>query len=323
MHDEWTGPHVASVTPFDKSGNIELHVFAELLRFQLAQGVAGCFVGGATGEGIHLTSEELLQLFETAVEVSQGMHKVIGHVGGRSTRECVRLACEATRLGVDAIGCMLPLVYSYDFAAVERHFRAVADATALPILVYWLPSAGRFDFTDHEVKRLFSVPNIMLVKYSGSMLHIIKKLTWLAGNRKLHVFTGDDKIMLGGFVLGACGHIGTTANFMPHLHALLFQAFVKGDMRRAQELQEKALRLLLLGRGSLEVVSSCKAIVGMMEFDVGGPRGPLRALNESEAAALKQRLVEIGYFADDDYVDWTVHPEPPSERRGLSSQPPS
>ena len=306
MENSWQGIYAATATPFDSNGDLNEQEFARLIRFHLQQGLHGCFLGGATGEGIHLSDDELLRLCRIAVEQSGTQGKVIAHVGGRPTKQCARLAQQAATLGADAVGCILPLVYSYDFAAIEQHYRTIAQASDLPILIYCLPQVSGFALTDQQLEQLFSIPNLMGMKYSGTDLYQIPRLSFISD--KVHIFSGEDKSMLGALAMGSKGAIGTTVNFMPRLYAMLYRAFCQGNWAQAQALQRKALRVLLIGRRDLHSVASCKAFLDMIGFKTGEPRAPLRGLNKQEFDGLNNRLKDIGFFDDNDYLAWNSLP---------------
>ena len=101
MENNWQGIYAATATPFDNNDHLNEEEFAKLVRFHLEQGIDGCFLGGATGEGIHLSDDELLRLCRIAVEQSRRKGKVIAHIGGRPTKQCAQLAQEAAKLGAE------------------------------------------------------------------------------------------------------------------------------------------------------------------------------------------------------------------------------
>ena len=237
----------APPTAFRADGGIDLGVVAPLARHLQRQGVVGVFVNGTTGEGMSLSTEEREQLAaEWRKELPAGM-KLFVHVGHNSLAECQRLARHAQAIGADAIAAVAPGFFKPVGVAglVEWCAPVAAAASELPLYFYHMPSMSGVnvsiaDFLPQAAKR---IPNLAGIKFTHEAMGDYMAAQRVDGGR-FDVLWGRDEMLLGALAMGAEGGVGSTYNVIAPLYLKLIEAFRRGDMATARDLQSQSIAFI-------------------------------------------------------------------------------
>jgi N-acetylneuraminate lyase len=260
----------------------------------LDAGVHGFYVTGGTGEGMLLTVDERKAALETTLAEVNGRALVIAHVGAFQTGDTLALAKHASGAGVDAIAALPPsYFYKPDTEGLVRYYAAVAEASAVPLLVYNLPQRTGVTVTHDVFERLLSIKGIVGMKDSSGNIHSLGLL--FAGGKKPVIFEGEDTVLLYGLLAGACGGIGASYNIMPRLVVKLWNAFQAKDMDLAARTQlriNEIINALLV----VDLFAGIKQTMAWMGLPCGEPRTPNRPLSADETAKLRASLEGVGFF---------------------------
>lgn len=280
------------VTPFDRRGEINERGFRENLRRYAGTGLTGIVVAGSTGEAPYLTERERLRLTEIAREIVCPPELLMVGTGLESTRETLRLSREAIRSGADIILLLTPNYYKarMDGAAMERHFRALADALTKPVVMYNIPQFTGIKMSPETIGRLSRHPNIIGLKESSGDLPYVKKIL-RAVRRDFRVLIGAPAIFLDGLRAGAAGGVLGPSTFAPEICVGLYEAFLRGQWHLARDLQRR-LTLLLHRIGGPFGVAGIKTANELRGFSAGPPRSPLAPLGRADRAAVAAALRE-------------------------------
>jgi 4-hydroxy-tetrahydrodipicolinate synthase len=237
-----SGSIVAIVTPMAADGGLDLPRLKSLIDWHVAEGTAGIVIVGTTGESPTVDVEEHQRLIEAAVEYAAKRIPVIAGTGGNSTREAVALHQFAHGAGADYSLSVVPYYNKPMQEGLYRHFRAIAESSALPVILYNVPSRTVGDLQNDTVLRLSEVKGIVGIKESTSN---IERVTDLMARmpKGFRVFSGDDSSALAYMLLGAHGVISVTANVAPRLMHELCAAALGGQAARATEINNRLMPL--------------------------------------------------------------------------------
>lgn len=232
----------ALITPF-KNGAIDRDAFATLVERQIAGGSSALVPCGTTGESATLSHDEHKEVVELCIQVAGGRVPVIAGAGSNSTREAIELTEHAKTVGADAALVICPYYNKPDQAGLEAHFRAINDAVSLPVILYNVPARTASDLQAETVGRLAKLPNIVGIKDASNDLGRVAMHAALARGEQFTQFSGEDPSSLGHRGMGGTGCISVTANVAPELCAQMHAAFDAGDLKTAQELDQRLIHL--------------------------------------------------------------------------------
>jgi N-acetylneuraminate lyase len=284
--ENMAGAYVALMTPFTKRNRVNGERLDEQVAYYLGRGIRGFYVTGGTGEGLLLSAAERRQVLARVVKANAGRGKVIAHIGCLNTDDAVALARHAEKAGADWISSVAPVYFGQTHAAAHRHYTKIASATGLPFLIY--SSAGKELDPDQDA-RLFDIPNVMGMKYTGCNFYALQRLTWRL-SRPAIFFSGMDHHFVSAFATGCiAGCIGTAQNILPRHFARMFDAMTRNDFATASRLQAEANRVLELMVEN-ENWSFRKAMVRYLGLDLGAARPPYEPLSEEAYAAFAERV---------------------------------
>ena len=281
----------ALVTPFDEQGKVDQGKLRSLLDLQMETGITGVFLCGTTGETYALSGQERQLILETAVEHVNKRLAIYFGVGANNTHEAVALAKMGKSIGADAITAITPYFVRPSATELEAHFRAIAEATDLPLVLYNHPLRTQIVIPVGVVQRLTRLPNVVGIKDSSGSLH--SNINYLLGNDNFAVLSGNDGLILSLLQWGGAGAVSATANFAPKLLCDLYNSFIDGDLKTAQELQRKVFLLRqAFDLGTYPaMIKEALALVGL---DVGFCRLPVARLGAAERKELKELLDRVG-----------------------------
>jgi 4-hydroxy-tetrahydrodipicolinate synthase len=243
-----TGSLVAIVTPMKAGGALDLDALRRLCDWHIASGTSGIVVVGTTGESPTVSVDEHCLLIRTVVEhVNRRVHVMAG-VGGNATSEAVELTRYAREVGADSGLSVVPYYNKPTQEGLYRHFRTIAEAVDLPIVVYNVPGRTVADLATETTLRLAQVPGIVGIKDATADLgrgsELLRGLKEL-GKREFAVYSGEDITALPLMLMGGHGVISVTANVAPDLMARMCRAALAGDLATARSIND---RLMLLHR---------------------------------------------------------------------------
>lgn len=292
------GAYVALMTPFTKRDTVHAAMIERQVAYYLSRGIRGLYLTGGTGEGLLLSKAERKRVLEVAVRANAGRAKVIAHIGCVNTDDAVELARHAEKTGADWVSSVAPVYFGQTFAAAHRHYSRIASSTGLPFLIY--SSAGK-ELDPERDARLFDIPNVRGMKYTGNDFYALQRLAWRL-ERPAVFFSGMDPLFVPAFASGCfAGCIGTTQNVLPRHFARMYEAMTGNDFATAARLQAEANRVLELMVQN-ENWSYRKAMVRFLGLDVGAARPPYEPLSEEAYAAFAERIRQQGIVRENDAV---------------------
>jgi len=282
------GAMVAIVTPL-RDDEPDLASLAELVEWQIREGTDGIVPCGTTGEGATLTLKERADVIRTCVETARGRAKIIAGAGSNATAEAVEGVRLAKQLGADAALVVTPYYNKPTQEGLYEHFKAVAGASRLPVILYNVPSRTGVNLEPRTVARLSGIANIAGVKEASGNLDQVSQIVRLCGP-KFSVLSGDDSLTLPMIAVGACGVISVVANILPGDTARLVAAFLAGDTARARKLHLKMFPLMkaLFMETSPGPLKTAMELLGLCSAEVRLPLvRPGEGVQKAVAEALK------------------------------------
>ncbi len=278
----------AMVTPFTERGELDTEQARKLAKALLDSGSEGLVLSGTTGESPTLTREEKLRLFAEVRSAVGHRGNVVANTGNYSTAESVELTREAEKLGVDAVLLVVPYYNKPTQEGLYLHFKAIAESTHLPCIVYNVPSRTVTALTADTVIKLSKIENIVGIKEASGNLEQAARVIQEARPGFL-VWSGNDGDTFPMMALGGYGVISVASHLVGLQMQDMMQRTVKGDMAGAAAIHRRLLSLF----SALFIVSNpipVKFAVNEVGFRVGNPRLPLTPLDEKSAAQLRDVL---------------------------------
>ena len=273
------GSLVAIVTPMFDDGRLDIPSLNALIEFHIAQGSDGIVIVGTTGESPTVDFDEHCLLIQTAVEQVRGRVPVIAGTGANSTKEAIALTQKAKELGVDACLLVAPYYNKPTQEGLYQHFKAIADAVAIPQILYNVPGRTGCDISNDTVLRLASHANIIGIKDATGGIERGTDLI-LRAPKDFAVLSGDDATVMSLMLLGGKGVISVTANVAPKLMHELCVAAVAGDAVKARQINANLFPLhqkLFVEANPIPV----KWVLQQMGLINGGIRLPMVPLSAS------------------------------------------
>lgn len=290
------GAYVALMTPFTGRDKVNLAMLEQQVDYYARRGIRGLYVTGGTGEGLLLTLKERQSVLERVIAANAGRCKIIAHIGCVNTDDAVLLARHAEQAGADWVSSVAPVYFGQSFAAAQRHYSRIAASTGLPFMIY--STAGSVIDPERDA-RLFDIPNVKGMKYTGIDFYALQRLIWRL-ERPAIFFSGMDQMFVSAFASGClAGCIGTTQNIVPRHFARMYEAMTRGDFAKAAHLQAEANRVVELMVEN-ENWSYRKSMVRYLGLDLGAARPPYAPLTDEEYAAFSARIRQQGILREND-----------------------
>jgi 4-hydroxy-tetrahydrodipicolinate synthase len=281
------------ITPVDKEERVFETGLRNVIDHALGGGVHGVFVLGSTGEFYGIDYDEKKRATEITVDQVKGRVPVYVGASAITTRECIKLSKMAEAAGAQAVTVLTPVFISPSEEELYKHFRAIAESTALPVLVYNNPDRTGINMSANLIERLAGIPNIVGAKDSSGDLTLTSEYIRRTRDRGFRVMAGRDTMILGTLVYGGVGCVAATSNVAPALVVEIYNKFVAGDIQGSLEAQYRLAPLrIAFGLGSFPVVM--KDALNLLGIDVGDPIRPLDHCTESNMAKLKDVLTKMG-----------------------------
>ena len=280
------GVGTALITPFTERG-IDFDAYGRLLDYQMDNGVSALIVAGTTGEGSVLSPEEHRDLIVFTAERTQGRVPVIAGTGANDTAAAVRRTKAACAAGADAVLLVTPYYNKTTQRGLIAHFRAIADESGVPCILYNVPSRTGLNMLPETVAALADHPRIAALKAASGNISQIAKTIRLCGDR-MDIYSGNDEQTVPILSLGAKGVISVCSNVLPREMSEMCARWFRGDAAGAAEMQIRLLDLmnqLMIETNPIPAKAAC-AHLGFGENRLRLPLVPMEAENEAKLLRL-------------------------------------
>lgn len=288
----FTGTYTAIVTPF-RGGQLDESALERLIKLQVKGGVDGIVPVGTTGESPTVDYEEHVRIVAQSVKFAAGKVKVLAGTGGNSTKEAIYLTQQAEKAGADGSLQVAPYYNKPTQEGLYQHFKAIASATRLPLVLYSIPGRCGIEIAVDTVKRLaHDCKNVVGIKEAGGSCDRVSQLRAALGPQ-FDILSGDDSLTVPFMSVGANGVISVASNIIPKEVSRMVDACARGDARKAAALHAKYFSLfkdLFLETNPIPV----KAALAMMKLIDGEYRLPLVAMNPKNWEVLRSTLRQCG-----------------------------
>lgn len=281
----------AMVTPFNEDLSVDYQGAAKLAKYLVANGSDGLVVSGSTGEAATMTSEEKLKLFATVLEAVGDKAAVIAGTGSNDTRASISLTKEAEKLGVHGAMLVGPYYNKPPQEGFYQHFKAIADSTGLPIILYNVPGRTASNILPPTIARLAEIKNIVALKESSGNLDQVSEIIRTVPKGFL-VFSGDDSLTLPILSIGGAGIISVAAHIVGKRMQDMVSAFFAGDVAKARDIHLELLpffKVIFITTNPIPIKTAV-SLIGQP----GGPlRPPLVPMAAGELDQLKKVMKEL------------------------------
>ena len=286
------GSIVALVTPFHEDGSVNFEKMGELLEFHIANKTDAILVLGTTGESPTMTHEEDDSIVKFTLEKVNKRVPVYVGAGSNSTMTMLTYCKKYEAMGADGLLVITPYYNKTNEEGMYQHFKVVADAVNIPLILYNVPGRTGCKLSYNNVKRLSEHPNIAAIKEASGDISYFTKIARLASDN-FQIYSGNDDMIATAMSLGASGVISVVANILPEETHNLVWSYLNGDIHTAKKIQLQYLDVinnLFIETNPIPV----KAAMNMMGMNVGGYRLPLYEMKDSNKAILENSLKEAG-----------------------------
>ncbi|MBU8686685.1 dihydrodipicolinate synthase family protein [Priestia aryabhattai] len=288
------GVTTAMVTPFAKTGEVDLEKVVNLTEFLISKGVHCLYPLGTTGEMLRLSVKERKQVAETVVKQAANRVTVFIHVGAMNEEDTIELAKHAYEIGADGIGVVTPMFFGANDNELETYFTKVAHSVPndFPVYLYNIPQCSSNDLTAEVAQKVAKTcKNVVGIKYSyPDYLRVNEYLNINDGH--FSVLPGTDRLFLAALAMGCEGVVSGVSGVYPEPFVETYNAFKANDLEKARKMQKVAIQYceaLLNGSN----MSYFKEALKLRGIDVGGMRSPQIDLTEKEVKELDDRLNSI------------------------------
>ena len=284
------GAATAIITPLCEQG-IDYVRFAELIEWQIAEGIDAIVVCGTTGEASTLTDDEHRDAIKFAVDTVKGRIPVIAGTGSNDTVYAIELTKHACEVGVDAVLAVTPYYNKATQKGLIAHFRAIADASTKPVILYNVPSRTGCNILPATAAVLADHPNIVAIKEASGNISQVAELAALTRG-KLDIYSGNDDQIVPIMALGGIGVISVLSNPMPRATAELCRKFMEGDVAGSAKMQLDLLPFInaLFCEVNPIPVKAAMAAMGYCENSLRLPLTPMEAEHEEKMLAMMREL---------------------------------
>ena len=285
------GCGTAIVTPFDDNG-VNFKEFEKLIEFQIKEGVDSIIVCGTTGESSTMTVDERKQTIEFALKVSNKRVPIIAGTGGNCTQAVIEFTKWAESVGVDGALIVTPYYNKTTQAGLIEHYKAIANSTSIPIILYSVPSRTGVNITPETCYELSKIPNIVAIKEASGNLSQIAEIKSLCRD-ELNVYSGNDDQVVPILSLGGIGVISVLSNIAPKYTHDMVTSYLNGNCEKATKMQLDSISLIKALFCEVNPIP-VKSALNMIGYNVGIPRLPLIELSESGKNKMENELKKFG-----------------------------
>ena len=281
----FTGSGVAIVTPMNPDGSVNYDELGRLIDFQIENGTDAIIACGTTGESATLNHEEHCGVIKYTIEKVNGRVPVVAGTGSNDTAYAIELTKEAKKLGADGVLSVTPYYNKSSQAGLVAHFKAIAEAVDIPIIVYNVPSRTGCNIQPATYVELSKIPNIVATKEAGEKVGDVAKIISMCGD-DLDIYTGCDDLTVPVMSLGGIGVISVFANVCPKEMHEITQLCLDGNFADASKMHLHYLELMNALFCDVNPIP-VKEAVNMIGFNAGICRLPLVPMSEKTTEYLK------------------------------------
>lgn len=289
---KFRGAFVAIVTPF-QDGKVDEQGLRDLIEFQIANGTHGILPCGTTGESATLSHDEHHRVVEITIEQVKGRVPVLAGTGSNSTSESIELTRHAKAAGADGALMITPYYNKPSQEGLYQHFKAVAEAVDIPIILYNVPGRTSINMLPETVARCAQIDNIVGIKEATANLTQISEVI-RSCPADFSVMSGDDFTSMATVAIGGTGVISVTSNVDPKGMSSMMDAILAGDLAKARELHYKLFPLMQAMFIDTNPVPAKAALEMMGKIKSGAPRLPLYKMNDGSLLKLREALKAYG-----------------------------
>jgi 4-hydroxy-tetrahydrodipicolinate synthase len=286
------GSIVALVTPMHEDGSVDYDALRRLVDWHIAEGTACIGAVGTTGESPTVTMEENCEVIRVCVEHAKGRIPIMAGTGANSTAEAIELSRFALKVGADCTLSVVPYYNKPSQEGIYRHFKAIAEAVDIPMVLYNVPGRTVADMNVETTVRLAQVPGIVGIKEASGQ---IDRAAWLIKQapKGFSIYSGDDGTAIALMLLGGHGNVSVTANVAPRLMSQLCKAALAGQAKEAAAIH---LKLLALHKNLFIEPSPAPTKWAMARLGLcsNALRLPITPLSDDGQKAVEQALREAG-----------------------------
>lgn len=289
------GCGTAIITPFKHDESVDEAALRRFVEFQISGGVDFLVACGTTGESVTMSEAEQSRVVELTLESADGRVPVVAGAGGYNTREVIEKIHRYEQLGADAILSVTPYYNKPTQEGLYQHYRAIAGATKLPILLYNVPGRTGCNMEPATVARLAELENIVGTKEASGNISQIAEIASLV-DESFKIFAGDDSVVLPVAALGGVGVISVASNLLPRLVTDLCHASTEGRLAEARKLNRQLTPIFkaMFIESNPVPVKTALALIGMIEEVYRLPMAPMSKANR---AKLEEVLTDAGILA--------------------------
>jgi 4-hydroxy-tetrahydrodipicolinate synthase len=297
MRTPFTGVGTALITPFTRDGSLDEAAVTRLARRQVEAGVHFLSPCGTTGEAPTLTHREKLRVVELVLGEAKGKVPVLAGAGGYDTREVIELARDMERVGADGLLSVTPYYNKPTQEGLYQHFKAIAEATSLPIVLYNVPGRTGVNMSADTTLRLSEIPNIVAIKEQPDLPQMSQIIS--GAREDFIVLSGDDPVTVAVMAIGGKGVISVASNEAPAEMAQIVELCEKGDFAAARKLHHWLFPLIQVNFAETNPIP-CKAAMaamGLIEESYRLPIVPPSAATRNKVMQVLQNLKMLGAAA--------------------------
>ena len=284
------GCGTALATPFDENG-INFKVFEEMIENQIKNNVDALIVCGTTGESATMTEKERKDAIKFVVDIAKKRVPVIAGTGSNNTVQAIAMTKYAEEVGCDACLVVTPYYNKTTQAGLVAHYKAIAESTKLPIILYSVASRTGVNILPETCLELSKIPNIVAIKEASGNISQITKIKQLCKD-DLNIYSGNDDQVVPILSVGGIGVISVLANVAPKYTHDMCMKFFDGNLKDALDMQLKALDLISALFSEVNPIP-VKHALKLAGFDFGLPRLPLVELSDKNKAVLEKAMKEM------------------------------
>ena len=285
------GCGTALVTPFKRDFSVDEETLRRFVEWQIAEGINFLVPCGTTGESVTMTSQEQHRVVEIVLETANRRIPVIAGAGGNNTAAIVEKVKEFEKLGVDGLLSVTPYYNKPTQEGLYQHFRAIAEATSLPIILYNVPPRTNVNLLPDTLMRLAEIPNIIGVKEASGDISQISEIA-IRMPEKFRLLSGDDSMTLPIVAVGGCGLISVASNEAPRQMTALTRACIEENLEEARRLNRELMPLM---KANFIEASPApvKAALGMMGKTEATARLPIVPVSTTTKERLRTILTDL------------------------------
>ncbi len=292
ISDRLNGIMVPLVTPFDTAGDLASESARGLIERHLEVGVTGFYIGGSSGEGFLQSVAERCEFMKFVSNVVDGRAIMIAQVGALSARDAHTLASFAAESNYDVVSSTPPFYFNYTENEIVAYYSDLAELSDLPVLLYNVPGTTGCNLSTDAQIRMLNISNVIGSKHTDTNFLSAERLMRAVPGAK--IFNGPDEMLTAGLAMGMAGGIGSTYNLMPRHYVDIYKHVLRGDLVAARASQAIVNDLIFeLLRISPGVIPGIKLGLGILGYDVGGPRKPFQAIT-ADTSEFERLLAQCG-----------------------------